>query len=576
MSRRYSSSTLSSSDTDTGPSSSSRRLSSSSTRGRPDPPQFEEPLYDSPPIRKVGLTSSSSETGTETEMEDGAYKLEREERRRRQKVREAKAPASAGVAGGFNGNRKGKKVYEMKSLGLNKTQLKNILSPLRMDQTPDNASDKVPLTGPTDLEKQSEQNLKKRRYCGGTSGRRVTYIIVTTIVCLIIVALGVGLGLDAVHKKEEKEQALEEANPGNKLQVEAQNYLEEEAASAQSAMKAWSTGAAEGEEEDDADEEEDGEEEEEDDGSWHPDSTFAQTAVAKATSAPVTASASAVSHPSATSAYVVASLPSPTGVFSQYPELQDLLTGNREWRNETEAADPGLIEKLAEKEHPTFAYIGCSDSRVPETDVFGRKVGDMVVTRNVGNQYLIDDLSSETVMSYAIAHLGVQHVIVMGHTRCGAVMAAISSPSPDIISDIGETRIDAWIRPIRSLYTTSNRSEIVEFRESMKDAKNVASDNVTDEVWQAVIEENVKVNVKRVASDTSVRKSWTRWLSAKSSAALTAATPGQTAAAEHRKRSTAEEEPVELWVHGFLYDVSTGLVHDLGVSVGPTGPYKGS
>lgn len=79
-----------------------------------------------------------------------------------------------------------------------------------------------------------------------------------------------------------------------------------------------------------------------------------------------------------------------------------------------------------------------------------------------GNEYLIDDLSSETVISYAIAHLGVRHIIVMGefsslfnalaaadrstclagHTKCGAVRAAIASPSKEVITNMDETRID--------------------------------------------------------------------------------------------------------------------------------------
>lgn len=59
-----------------------------------------------------------------------------------------------------------------------------------------------------------------------------------------------------------------------------------------------------------------------------------------------------------------------------------------------------------------------------------------------GNQYMIDDLSAETTISYAVAHLGVQHVIVMGHYGCGSVQASIASESAEASTDIGEARID--------------------------------------------------------------------------------------------------------------------------------------
>lgn len=62
-------------------------------------------------------------------------------------------------------------------------------------------------------------------------------------------------------------------------------------------------------------------------------------------------------------------------------------------------------------------------------------------TRNIGNQYLIDSLSTESVFSYAISHLGVSHLIVLGHTKCGAVLASIVPESKATMDDIGENRI---------------------------------------------------------------------------------------------------------------------------------------
>lgn len=62
-----------------------------------------------------------------------------------------------------------------------------------------------------------------------------------------------------------------------------------------------------------------------------------------------------------------------------------------------------------------------------------------------------------------------------------------------------------WLRPIRSLYMTSTRAEIVSFRNAHKDKK-VTGDDVTTEVWRALVEENVKLNVQRVAVDSTVQR----------------------------------------------------------------------
>ncbi|KAM0754056.1 carbonic anhydrase [Meredithblackwellia eburnea MCA 4105] len=172
---------------------------------------------------------------------------------------------------------------------------------------------------------------------------------------------------------------------------------------------------------------------------------------------------------------------------AKFPELQALVEGNRKWRN---ATDTALIEETALGQHPKIAFIGCSDSREPETTVFGAKIGDIFVNRNVGNQYQLDDLSSEAVISYAVQHVGVQHVIVMGHTSCGAVQASIASPANDSFTSIG------WIRPIRATFDTSKRDEIVKFRQAHQSDTTIAGPNRTEPAFDALVEENVKYDYR--------------------------------------------------------------------------------
>jgi carbonic anhydrase len=71
---------------------------------------------------------------------------------------------------------------------------------------------------------------------------------------------------------------------------------------------------------------------------------------------------------------------------------------------------------------PWAAILGCADSRVPPELLFGGLgVGDLFVARNAGN---IADTATMGTIEYGVEHLGVPLVVVMGHERCGAVVAA--------------------------------------------------------------------------------------------------------------------------------------------------------
>ncbi|BGP11387.1 hypothetical protein JCM10049v2_007292 [Rhodotorula toruloides] len=245
----------------------------------------------------------------------------------------------------------------------------------------------------------------------------------------------------------------------------------------------------------------------------------------------------------------------PSALYSRFPELQTLLNNNHDWQGNVTKAAPHFLPTLAQGQHPKFAYLGCADSRVPES-VLAQKPGEIFVTRNVGNEYLVDDLSSETVISYAIAHLG--------HTKCGAVRAAIASPSEEVITNMDETRIDQWIRPIRSLFASTNRTEVASFREAHHGTETIEAEDVTDEVWRAMVEENVKINVQRLAQDSSVQHAW--YLCKQQTSTQAAEQPAVLT------RRSEDEKQAELWIHGWIYNVESGLVEDLGVSVGPDGP----
>ena len=77
--------------------------------------------------------------------------------------------------------------------------------------------------------------------------------------------------------------------------------------------------------------------------------------------------------------------------------------------------------ELTKSQHPFAIIVSCSDSRVPPEIVFDQGLGDLFVIRVAGN--VIDDHSLGSI-EYAVDHLAVRLVVVLGHQRCGAVKAA--------------------------------------------------------------------------------------------------------------------------------------------------------
>jgi carbonic anhydrase len=81
-----------------------------------------------------------------------------------------------------------------------------------------------------------------------------------------------------------------------------------------------------------------------------------------------------------------------------------------------------LHAQTADSQHPFIAILACADSRVPVGLVFDESIGRLFVTRIAGNTASTEVMAS---LEYAVAELGVQAIIVMGHTNCGAIKAAI-------------------------------------------------------------------------------------------------------------------------------------------------------
>jgi carbonic anhydrase len=151
-----------------------------------------------------------------------------------------------------------------------------------------------------------------------------------------------------------------------------------------------------------------------------------------------------------------------------------LFENNRKWVTEKLSLDPEYFEKLALGQQPKFLWIGCSDSRVPASEITGTQPGDMFVHRNVANLVVSTDMNMLSVLQYAVEVLKVQHVIVCGHYGCGGVKAAMEDKNLGLINK--------WLRNIKDVYRL-HRDELNGISNSNDRFKRLVELNVIEQVY---------------------------------------------------------------------------------------------
>jgi carbonic anhydrase len=106
--------------------------------------------------------------------------------------------------------------------------------------------------------------------------------------------------------------------------------------------------------------------------------------------------------------------------------LTRLKAGNERFVASKESSGKPVAARRAETaqtQHPFATIVGCADSRTAPEIVFDQGIGDLFVIRTAGN--LVDDYALGSI-EYAVEHLGVRLIVVLGHERCGAVTAALA------------------------------------------------------------------------------------------------------------------------------------------------------
>ncbi|KAI1411117.1 carbonic anhydrase [Hypoxylon sp. FL1857] len=193
------------------------------------------------------------------------------------------------------------------------------------------------------------------------------------------------------------------------------------------------------------------------------------------------------------------------------------LSSNQAWAGYKGHQNPDFFPKLASGQSPSILWLGCSDSRCPETTILGLQPGDVFTHRNIANIVSPTDINTSAVIEYAVAHLKVKHVVLCGHSACGGAAAAL-----------GDNRVggvlDTWLTPLKAL-RNAHREELAAISDDKKRAVRIA-------------ELNVEAGVNVLMANAVI----------------------QDAIAERG-----------LEVHGTLFDIGSGRIRDLGFGTGKGG-----
>ncbi|HET7864440.1 MAG TPA: carbonate dehydratase [Burkholderiaceae bacterium] len=192
--------------------------------------------------------------------------------------------------------------------------------------------------------------------------------------------------------------------------------------------------------------------------------------------------------------------------------LQDLLDNNRRWARKVETRTPGFFTSLLQQQAPQYLWIGCADSRVPANELVDLAPGELFVHRNVANVVVHSDLNCLSVIQFATDVLRVRHIIVVGHSNCGGVAAALEDRRVGLA--------DNWIRHVQDV-----RNHHQAWLDTLPAMQRV----------NALCELNVVEQARNVCQTTIVQDAWHR---------------GQ-----------------DVMVHGWVYGLHNGLLEDLTMSV---------
>ena len=191
----------------------------------------------------------------------------------------------------------------------------------------------------------------------------------------------------------------------------------------------------------------------------------------------------------------------------------DLLERNHAWAERQLEQDPEFFSRLSQQQAPKYLWIGCSDSRVPATQIVDMAPGEIFVHRNVANVVVHADLNCLSAVQFAIDVLRVEHIMVVGHYGCGGVQA--------VLQGLRLGLVDNWLRHVADV--------------AQKHAKTLAALNDEAGRLARLCELNAIEQAVNVCQTTMVQDAW--------------------------------ERSQQLSVHAWVYGLQDGRMHDLGLDV---------
>lgn len=190
-------------------------------------------------------------------------------------------------------------------------------------------------------------------------------------------------------------------------------------------------------------------------------------------------------------------------------DFEKYFENNREWAQSLLEENKDYFQEIKEGQRPKALLLGCSDSRVSPSKVLGAELGEFFIHRNIANVVSHSDLNFLSVMQYAVESLGVRDIIVYGHYGCGGIKAAYDNQTNGLI--------DNWLANIKDVIR-HHKNELETIGSEQERLNKLVELNVLEQI------ENIK--------QTSIYKN-------------------------------AQEKGIKLKLHAWVFDFSTGLVHDL-------------
>ncbi|TWT34781.1 carbonic anhydrase [Blastopirellula retiformator] len=162
--------------------------------------------------------------------------------------------------------------------------------------------------------------------------------------------------------------------------------------------------------------------------------------------------------------------------------MQKLVQGIRQFQQTEYSRKESLFAELATGQAPPTMFITCSDSRVDPNLITGSDPGDLFVLRNAGNMIPYQDAASGEVatIEYAVQALNVQHIVVCGHSQCGAMKATLDPASCNSLPSVAE-----WLKNSKDVVQRTTRRH---------------GEQSPERMLELVIQENVRMQLENLQS----------------------------------------------------------------------------